>query len=74
MIPVAAGSPVIAGVAGSPHALDAARWAGSEARSQNRALHVLHASVWSMVSHPVPAAIPAGHRQAMLQKAQRWVR
>ena len=34
---------------------------------------MLHASVWSMVSHPVPLAIPAGHRQAMLEKAQRWV-
>lgn len=73
MIPVTAGSPVIAGVDGSPHALEAARWAGAEARSLDRALHVLHASVWSMVSHPVPAAVPAGHRQAMLEKAQRWV-
>lgn len=68
-----AGPPVIAGVDGSPHALEAARWAGADARSQDRALHVLHASVWPMVSHPVPPAIPAGHRQAMLEKAQRWV-
>ncbi|HEX2298780.1 MAG TPA: universal stress protein [Pseudonocardiaceae bacterium] len=67
------GPPVIAGVDGSPHALDAVRWAGVEARSLDRALHVLHASVWSMVSHPVPPAIPAGHRQAMLDRAQRWV-
>ncbi len=74
MIPVTAGSPVIAGVDGSSHAREAACWAGAEARSQNRTLHVLHASVWSMVSHPVPLAVPAGHRQAMLDKAQRWVR
>ncbi|MGH4023828.1 MAG: universal stress protein [Pseudonocardiaceae bacterium] len=73
MLPMTAGPPVIAGVDGSPQALDAARWAGAEARSLDRALHVLHASVWSMVSHPVPPVIPAGHRQAMLEKAQRWV-
>jgi nucleotide-binding universal stress UspA family protein len=73
MIPVIAGSPVIAGVDGSPHALEAVRWAGVEARSLSRPLHVVHASVWSMVSHPVPHAVPAGHRQAMLQRAQRWV-
>ena len=74
MIPVTAGSPVIAGVDGSPDALEAARWAGAEARSQERVLHVLHASVWSMFTHPVPPAVPAGHRQVMLEKAQRWVR
>ena len=74
MIPVTAGSPVIAGVDGSPHALEAVRWAGGEARSLNRPLHVVHASVWSMVSQPVPHAVPAGHRQAMLQRAQRWIR
>lgn len=73
MTAVNAGSPVIAGVDGSPQALDAARWAGAEARSLNRAVHVLHASVWSMVSHPVPPIVPAGHRQVMLEKAQRWV-
>lgn len=73
MIPVIAGSPIIAGVDGSPQALDAARWAGVEARSLNRPLHVVYASVWSMVTHPVPPAVPAGHRQIMLEKAQRWV-
>ncbi|HEY2764200.1 MAG TPA: universal stress protein [Pseudonocardiaceae bacterium] len=73
MIPATAGSPAIVGVDGSPDALDAACWAGREASSQGRALHVLHASVWSMVCHPVPAGVPAGHRQTMLEKAQRWV-
>lgn len=73
MIPMTAGPPVVAGVDGSPHALDAACWAGAEARCLDRALHVLHASVWSMAGHPVPPAIPAGHRQAMLDKAQHWV-
>ncbi|HEY2724594.1 MAG TPA: universal stress protein [Pseudonocardiaceae bacterium] len=73
MIPMTAGSPVVVGVDGSPDALDAARWAGQEARSQNRTLHVVHASVWSMVSHPVPHAIPAAHRQAMLERARHWV-
>lgn len=73
MIPVTAGSPVIVGVDGSPYALEAARWGGADARSLDRVLHVLHASVWSMVSHPVPPAVPAAHRQAMLEKAQRWV-
>lgn len=74
MVPVSAGSPVIVGVDGSSHAVDAARWAAQEARSQHRALHVVHASVWSMVSHPVPSAVPEGHRQAMLNLARRWVR
>ncbi|MGH4006700.1 MAG: universal stress protein [Pseudonocardiaceae bacterium] len=74
MVPVSAGSPVVVGVDGSPHAVDAARWAGEEAHSQDRALHVVHASVWSMVSHPVPPAVPDGHRQAMLDLARRWVR
>lgn len=73
MIPMTAGSPVVVGVDGSPDSLDAARWAGAEARSQRRPLHVVHASVWSMVSHPVPAAVPATHRQAMLDSARRWV-
>ena len=74
MVPVSAGSPVIVGVDGSPHAVDAARWAGDEARSQNCALHVVHASVWPMASHPAPPTVPDGHRQAMLDLARRWVR
>lgn len=74
MISAPAGSPIVAGVDGSPYALTAARWAGEEAREQNRTLHVVHASVWSMVSHPVPSAIPASHQQVMLEKAQRWIR
>jgi nucleotide-binding universal stress UspA family protein len=74
MLPVNAGSPVVVGVDGSPYAVNAARWAGEEARSQKRALHVVHASVWSMVSHPVPPVVPDGHRQAMLDLARRWVR
>ena len=36
MVPVSAGSPVVVGVDGSPHAVAATRWAGEEARSQNR--------------------------------------
>jgi nucleotide-binding universal stress UspA family protein len=74
MVPLSAGSPVIVGVDGSPHAVDAARWAADEARSQSRALHVVHASVWSMVSHPAPSTVPDGHWQAMLDLARRWVR
>lgn len=74
MVPVSAGSPVVVGVDGSPPAVEAARWAGNEARSLSRSLHVVHASVWSMVSHPVPPAVPDGHRQAMLDLARRWVR
>lgn len=73
MIPVPVGSPVIAGVDGSPQALQAACWAGREAYSLNRPVHVVHASVWSMAGHPVPPAVPAGYRQVLLEKGQRWV-
>lgn len=73
MVPVSAGSPVVVGVDGSAHAMDAARGAGEEARSQSCVLHVVHASVWSMVSHPVPPVVPDGHREALLDLARRWV-
>lgn len=71
---VSAGSPVVVGVDGAPHAVDAARWAGPGARSQNRGLHVLHASVWSMINRPAPPTVPDGHRQVMLDLTRRWVR
>lgn len=74
MVSGSAGSPVVVGVDGSPDAVDAARWAGAEAGSQGRALHVVHASVWSMVSPPAPPTVPDGHRQVMLDLAQRWLR
>ncbi len=63
MVPVSAGSPVVVGVDGSPYAVDAARWSGKEARWQHRALRVVHAWVWSMLSDPAPPAVPDGHRQ-----------
>jgi nucleotide-binding universal stress UspA family protein len=74
MVPVSDACPIVVGVDGSPHAMGAVRWAGKEARSQDRALHVVHASVWSMVSHPAPPKVPDGHRQVMLNLARRWVR
>jgi nucleotide-binding universal stress UspA family protein len=73
MVPMSA-SPIVVGVDGSPHAMSAVRWAGREARSQDRALQVVHASVWSMVSHPAPPEVPDGHRQMRLDLARRWVR
>ena len=74
MVEMRAGSPVVVGVDGSPDAVDAVRWAAEEAGSQGAALHVVHASVWSMLGHLVPPTVPDGHRQAMLDLAQRWVR
>lgn len=70
----AAGAPVIAGVDGSAAALEAVAWAAVEAHSQHRTLQVLHASVWSLLRHPVPAAVPSTYRQSRLHEAQCWVR
>lgn len=65
--------PVVAGVDGSEEALHAARWAAQEANSMHRSLRLVHASVWPLVSHPVPPGIPADYRQAMREQAVGWL-
>ena len=67
-------SPVTIGVDGSPCALEAARWAGEEARSHTCPLRVVHASVWSLAGHLLPPASLNGHRQTLLDEQRRWTR
>jgi nucleotide-binding universal stress UspA family protein len=67
-------SPVTVGIDGSPCALDAARWAGEEARSQTCPLHVVHASVWSMAGHLLHPASLNAHRQRLLDEQRRRTR
>jgi nucleotide-binding universal stress UspA family protein len=66
----ATAGPVVAGVDGSDEALNAVRWAAAEARSTHLPLRLVHASVWPMVSHPVPPGVPTNFRRMMEEQAQ----
>jgi nucleotide-binding universal stress UspA family protein len=67
-------SPVTVGIDGSPCALDAAQWAGAEARSLTCPLRVVHASVWPMADHLLSPASLNSHRQRLLDEQRRWMR
>ncbi|MGH4025866.1 MAG: universal stress protein [Pseudonocardiaceae bacterium] len=67
------GGPVVVGIDGSQSALRAVRWAAADARSLGRPLLVVHATVWPLIGHPAPPAVPADYRTLMVDEARRWL-
>jgi nucleotide-binding universal stress UspA family protein len=71
---VSAAGSVVVGVDGSQAALDAVRWAATEARSTQCPLSLVHTLEWPLVSYPVPAGLRADWMQEMHEQGRRWLR
>jgi nucleotide-binding universal stress UspA family protein len=67
--------PVVAGVDGSSAALDAVRWAATEARRRGTWLHLIFADAFASVYVPdlpmIP--VPETYANAMARQAQQWL-
>lgn len=64
---------VVVGVDGSDSALDAVRWAAIRACSAQRPLHLVHVTVWPLVTRRVPPGVPAQYREVMVDAARGWL-
>lgn len=65
--------PVVAGVDGSPSALQAVRWAAREAVRRGVPLRLLHVCHLTPVRHPRQVAPPAEYRNAILDQGRHWL-
>lgn len=64
---------VVVGVDGSPSARDAVRWAAVEAHSLRRPLRLVHATLWPLMTHPAPPAVPVHYQAVMVEAARGWL-
>lgn len=64
---------VVVGVDGSEDALRAVRWSAVEARSVHRPLHLVHASIWPLINHPLPPGVTGDYHKVMEQEAHGWL-
>ncbi len=65
---------IIAGVDGSPAALQAVRWAATEARNLRCPLRLVHTLQWPLVGYPIPPGLRADWTNEIHKQGCEWLR